>query len=337
MAVSSSHARRAAAMLSALGAGLVLMLPNASAEPTRPPGTASPRPPGPPAVPAEMRVAAGPFSGHLGISGDGVGVVESATGTLTVKIHDPNSTILSALLYSKTNDYYTISQIGFQGQTVPLEFVPGDSPACCPGYFPTYRADVTSIVADTVGSGSGIFAFTVDESVAGDTTLIDGEALYVVYEDANLPLREVYLMEGGVTSVAPEPVTVPLLSDYAGGPAKMSLGISYSAGCPNGQMTIVTVEGSAISDCAGGFDDGDALANGALITVGGWGDDFVNPAVSGHDDEKYNLAPYLTAGDSALDFTFTDPTDDDSLFVLAVVITMPSHLAPRMVNAGVFN
>lgn len=283
-----------------------------------------------------MRVAAGPFSGHLGMSGDGVGVL-STTGTLTVKIHDPNSTILSALLYSKTNNAATISQIGFQGQTVPLEAVPGDSPACCPGFFPTYRADVTSIVADTVGGGSGNFQFNVDESVAGDTDFIDGEALYVVYEDANLPMREIYLMEGGVTSITPEPVTVPLLSDYAGGPAKMSLGISFSTGdCPVGQVTFVTVEGNTISDCAGGFDDG-ASANGALISVGGWGDDFVNPAVSGHDDEKYNLASYLTVGDSALDFTFTNPNDDDSLFALAVVITMPSHLSRRMLNAGVFN
>ena len=87
------------------------------------PGTA---PPGrPPSVsrPDGLRIAAGPFAGHIGISADGVGMALSSTGNISVKIHDPNSTILAALLYSKPNNYATISQIGFNGQVVPLTFV----------------------------------------------------------------------------------------------------------------------------------------------------------------------------------------------------------------------
>jgi len=286
-----------------------------------------------------MQVAAGPFSGHLGISGDGLGTL-SDTGTLTVVIHDPNSTILSALLYLKTNNYATTSQVGFEGQTVPLTFVPGDSPSCCPDFFPTYRADVTSIVAAAVGTGSGTFLMDVDESVTGLTSdLVDGEALYVVYDDASLPSREIYLMEGGVTSLTPEAVDVPLLTPYSGGAAKMSIGISFSTEeCPpvGTQYTVVTVQGNVVSDCAGGLEDG-AYANGALITVGGWGDDFMNPAVSGADDEKYNLAPSLTVGDTTVHLTFANPSDDDSTFVLAIGITMPSAKDRVKADAGLFH
>ena len=338
---SSSHLPGRVVWIAAAAAtALSLAVPSAASGSSGATGVAIPRSSGGlrPSQPVGMQVAAGPFSGHLGITGDGLGTL-SDTGTLTVKIHDPDSTILSALLYVKTNNYATASQIGFEGETVPLTFVPGDSPSCCPGFYPTYRADVTSIVAATVGSGSGTFLMDVDESVTGlGSDLVDGEALYVVYDDASLPSREIYLMEGGVTSLTPEPVDVSLLSPYAGGRAKMSIGISFSTEeCPpvGSQYTIVTVQGNVVSDCAGGFEDG-AFANGALLTVGGYGDDFANPAQSGADDEKYDIAPSLTVGDTTIDLTFENPSGDDSTFVLAIAVTMPVTRDGARANAGVF-
>ena len=341
MDATGGRARRLVWTGGVVGLALLVWTLPASAGLVSGPGTVPLGRPHMASTPAGLRVAAGPYSGHIGISADGVGMYLSSTGFVSVKIHDPNSTILVALLYSKTNSYNTISQIGFNGQVVPLTFVPGDEPLCCPDFFPTYRADVTDIVAQAIGSGSGVYDFMVDESMAGvDNSAIDGEALYVVYQDDALPNREVYLYEGGVTSATPEDVSVPLLTPYAGGPAKMSIGDSYSTEeCPpgSGQYTVITLEGQTVSNCAGGWDDGDSLNNGALITVGGLGDDFYNPAAGGKDDEKYNIAQFIPNGETILDLTFANPSDDDSVFVLAVGITMPTSLPGRLADAGLFS
>ena len=115
----------------------------------------------------------------------------------------------------------------------------------------------------------------------------------------------------------------------------MSIGDSYSTEeCPpsSGQYTVIQLEGQTVSNCAGGFEDGDSPNNGALITVGGLGDDFYNPAAGGQDDEKYNIAQFIPNGDTMLDLTFANPSDDDSVFVLAVGITMPTSLPGRLAD-----
>ncbi len=278
-----------------------------------------------------MQTAAGPFSGHIAVSADGLGVELSSSGQIQTAIALPNSTILVALLYSKTNNAGTMSQIGFAGATVPMTEVPSD-----PIGLLTYRGDVTSLVAAAVGTGSGTFNFTVDESVTGlSTQAVDGEALYVVYQNTSLPTREVYIMEGGVTSPAGEAVDVPLLTPYAGGRARMSIGDSFSTGdCPVEQYTIITVQGQQLTPCAGGLDDGDAFANGALITVGGIGDDFANPGRA--DDELYHIQQLLTLGDTSIHFVLTNPDNGDSVFTLALAIQAPGA-GDNAAAKGLFN
>jgi hypothetical protein len=142
-------------------------------------------------------------------------------------------------------------------------------------------------------------------------------------------------MEGGVTSVTGEIVTVPLLTPYAGGKARLGIADSFSGQSREGmasrsgdacivfgQVTIIDVQGRRLSDCAGGWDDGDAYANGALMTVGGLDDNFANPAQTGSDDEKYTISSYLSVGDESVDATFTNPTGDDSVFAMALLIAI---------------
>jgi hypothetical protein len=111
----------------------------------------------------------------------------------------------------------------------------------------------------------------------------------------------------------------------------MGLAISFSAGnqqppahdCPTDMVTVINVEGNLLTTCAGNKDDGDANANGALMTVGGIGDDLLNPSQSGVDDERYNLTPFLSVGDSVINMNFTNLSGDDSLFALYVQIEAP--------------
>src|SRR5262249_11504033 len=47
------------------------------------------------------------------------------------------------------------------------------------------------------------------------------------------------------------------------------------------------------------------------------------PAATGADDERYDLTPFLTVGANTINMTFTNASDDDSLFALYVQITKP--------------
>lgn len=251
------------------------------------------------------------------------------------------STVVQALLYAKTLGFAHITQIGFAGNVVPVTELPHaivDSPACCTDFFPTFRADVTSIVAGVVGGGGGIFDFVINESAAiteAGTQAIDGTALFVIYSNPSLPSREIHLLEGGLTGPTPDIEQVSLLSPYTGGPAEMGVAISFSAGlqepvpahdCPvGGMVTVINVEDRLLSPCAGNKDDGDANANGTLMTVGGIGDDLLNPGV---DDERYDLTSFLTPGDAVIDMDFSNASDDDSLFALYVQLETTAFQMP---------
>ena len=85
-----------------------------------------------------------------------------------------------------------------------------------------------------------------------------------------------------------------------------------------------------LTNAAGGSDDGTlAEGNGSLITAGGVGDSPLNPAdphATGgtYDDELYNLAlgnkdndaPFLHTGDTFIDLTTVNPSNDDNVFGL---------------------
>jgi hypothetical protein len=128
--------------------------------------------------------------------------------------------------------------------------------------------------------------------------LIDGIVLAIVYDLASLPQASVALLDGGqaqggetTTVNFASPLTDTTSPSFV---AQLGLGISFSAG--GSQFSNVSVNNMPLTNNAGGFDDG-ALANGALITVGGLGDSPANPlSLNGADDELYTLTPFLKTG-----------------------------------------
>jgi MYXO-CTERM domain-containing protein len=139
------------------------------------------------------------------------------------------------------------------------------------------------------------------------------------------------LATGGDTTLVEFP------QPYKGGDFIMSLASSYSSQ-PSGQFTSIDVETSGnptsrrLSNCAGGPDDGEDF-DGALITVGGVGDNTANPnpacssfAGPGVDDELYNLAagnsanpaPFISTGDTWLRLNTLNLSNNDNVFGLFI-------------------
>lgn len=187
--------------------------------------------------------------------------------------------------------------------------------------------DVTSFMKPAIeASSGGLQNWTLSES--GKT---DGEVLVVAYRNPGTTGTAV-IIDGGLPTTGATNHFY-LAAPYAGGDAIMSLASSYSYG--DGQFTTVDVttnstDGRRLTNAAGGNDDGNfSDGNGALITAGGVGDSPLNPAdphATGaqYDDELYNLAlgnsesstPFLHPGDSFIDLTTVNPSNDDNLFGL---------------------
>ena len=99
----------------------------------------------------------------------------------------------------------------------------------------------------------------------------------------------------------------------------MRLGIGFSC-CS--QASTVVVNGTTITNTAGNNDDGDAVANGALITMGGDNDPFSTllPAYA-DDHERYNLVPYIATGDTSITVRTLNPSNDDNIFLAVFKVT----------------
>jgi hypothetical protein len=183
----------------------------------------------------------------------------------------------------------------------------------------TARADVTSVVAPVIDGGpGGIYNFTVTEASASQ----DGEALVVVYSNPLLPVGTVGILDG-FSDVNGDSTAInfvdPLNPLDPGFFAEMILASSFSC-C--GQRSEVSVNGTLISQNAGNNDDGDQVADGALITVGGFNDPFSPflPAY-GDDHERYNLVPYVTAGDTSIDILTRNPDATDNIFLAGFYVS----------------
>ena len=94
-----------------------------------------------------------------------------------------------------------------------------------------------------------------------------------------------------------------------------------------------------LTSCAGNYDDGFGN-NGALITVGGVGDDTANPAdplqqpgdgqeERVDDDELYDIASFTDQGDTELTITTSNPSQDDNLFLAVVQIAAQTTVGTR--------
>ncbi len=253
------------------------------------------------------------YTGNVGLSTDGFGSTSNA-GTLTANV-PVGATILGAYLYSATyfgNHTTPPTTVTLAGSPVTLGLSGNNS------FLASHRADVTSIVSSIIdptntGSAGGAFNFAINEGADGGR--INGEALVVVYSAASMALGTVGILDG-TSAFGGDTATItyanPLDPGAAGFFAEMRLGISHSC-CS--QASTVKVNGTTITNSAGDADDG-AVANGALLTMGGDNDAYSAflPSYS-NDHERYNLVPQISLGDTSITINTNNPSGDDDIFL----------------------
>lgn len=252
------------------------------------------------------------FNGKYGVSTDGWGST-TQVGTITATV-PAGASVTAAYLYTSTAQGFGGAGGTLQGSPVTYTSLGLN------GYHEAGRADVTSIVAPIINGGAGgTYSFPITEN----NTNQDGSALVVVYQLPSLPTSTVAILDGFSASAGDSTSLnfASALNPAAPGFfAEMRLGIGYSC-CD--QASRVTVNGTVITENAGNNDDSaDAtLSDGNLITVGGNNDPFSTLLPAYVDDhERYNLAPYITAGDTSIQVSTMNPSGDDNIF-LAVFYT----------------
>jgi hypothetical protein len=262
------------------------------------------------------------YVGSYGVSTDGWGSTTQA-GTISASV-PAGATVVAAYLYTSTYFNRTLTGVGgtLDGTAVNYSTNLGTipAPACCD--LTAARADVTGIIKPLIDGGAGgVYNFRITETSANQ----DGSALVVVYQLASLGTQTVAILDG-FARTSGETTTVtfanPVVKD-ASFFAEMRLGIGFSYDddtcTANGQVSSVKVNSATLTENAGCNDDSaDAFAsNGNLITVGGFDDPFApaNPTTA-QDKERYNLASFLSNGDTSMKIETFNASDNDNIFLL---------------------
>lgn len=266
------------------------------------------------------------FNGNGNWSLDGCGSNNSNPVCTIDAVVPSGSTIQAAFLYSTLYTTSVVPTVTFSGQTYSGAQWTNLG---ANGYLNAYRTDVTAQVAAAVGGGSAVpFSFTVNNESPNSS--IDGEVLAIVYSNPSETFRTVAFLDGFSASSGDHTavnlsnaITAANLAD-PNFDATLSLGIGFGYQ-PSTQYSRVTVNGSTMTTCAGGQDDGGGF-NGGLVTVGGLGDDASNNHTcngSGprQDDELYDLVPFLSAGDTSISIDTLNPSSDDNIFFAGINIT----------------
>lgn len=180
--------------------------------------------------------------------------------------------------------------------------------------------DVTADLAAALDAApAGNINITVTENIGA--TQWDGSALLVIWNDPNASLTTIGIDLGAATTGQAPSITydagAPLQVNNAGFEALIGLGISFSTGT-GGQVSSFTFEGNLITATAGGFEDG-ALANGALWTIGGFGD---TPSRA-DNDELYDVSDLIANNSTQLTTNFVGGTQDDYLIVQWIQVRNP--------------
>jgi hypothetical protein len=290
------------------------------------------------------------FVGNGGYSADGLG--QNTTGGVVSADVPAGSTVRQAYLYGTysftTDPDLTQRTIDVDGTSVVLTKI-SDLNA----FLSTARADVTSQVAAKVGTGGAITDFAVNSDPSG----LDGVALVVIYSNPVSPLTTIAVLDGSASQTGDSAsfnFAAPLDKTTAGFSATMTLGSGFSfqgfapghdCGTEFAQASIVDINGQRLTSCAGHYDDGLA-DNGALITVGGAGDDILNPfdpfqspadaaLPRVQDDERYDINPFLAQGDTGVTIASSNPSQDDNLFLSVIAITARASVSRENCTNGI--
>gem|GEM_PF-6647183 len=258
-------------------------------------------------------------TGFYTLSADGIG---STNFSMNIRVNKPSTqaTVQKAFLISSATPNSSIANGCVTIAGVPINW---DGTASV-SFFRNYWADVTAIVAPQINNfPSGISTLPITEC---NSSVIDGEALLVVFNDPAAFEKTIIIMSGAMNPAGDNfSVTLaqPIDPNQPGALLDMGLGIGFGfqSSFGGGQTSHVSVNAQRITSAAGGEDDG-APSNGALITVGGIGDVNTNPANPfaaptnlRSDDELYSLLPFINNSTTSLNVTSYNPSGDDNIFL----------------------
>lgn len=265
-------------------------------------------------------------TGPLTTSISGAGFLDQ-TGTINVE-KPTGGTVLSAYLTSASLvSANAPTDVKLNGQSVVFSH----TAKVTEGWnFANYFADVTSLVkTDIDAAAAGTVPLTIDEGTELGSSSIDGEELVVIFNDPakiNTPTSVVISFGAARQAGDTFTLTFPALTDLTRQTATLSLGIGFSWQMDGirGQQSNLKISTSSnttlqwLSQTAGGHDDGVPTtgADGALITVGGNGDNKDLPALdpNANDDELYGLGSFLAAGDTSITIETANASRDDNVF-----------------------
>jgi hypothetical protein len=264
-------------------------------------------------------------TGKLTLSADGVG---SVNASMNIRVNKPTATatVAKAILMSSSTQFSVATGcVTLAGTPITWDG------SVVYSYFDNYYADVTSIVAPVInGFPAGISTLPITEC----STMPDGEALLVVFNDATTFEKSIIIMFGGLDPGGDNfsmTLGAPIDPNAPGALMDMGLGIGYSyQGC-SPQYSVITVNGTLLTSSAGGSDDSadPTPANGDLITVGGIGDSDANPpdptafdpCNPRQDDELYTLLPFITNTTTNITVNTNNPSYNDNIFLAYFVIS----------------
>ncbi len=292
-----------------------------------------------PAFASLLIIPGGVVTGTVGVSSDGCGTNQPPCSISQDVI--AGATVLKAFLYGTSVGFGpTVSiTVELDGTPIVLTALPHNQ---APSGLISYRADVTTEVT-TALTALSTHTFSVDDSVGQSTGVVDGIGLVIIYSHASLPTSSVLVFDGGQQASATVQNLVfgaPVDTSAVGFAAEMRLGIGFSAqdqSDPSGNShcggdstmdSQIDVNGVRLTSCAGNEDDAvGAFGDGALFTLGGVGDDLLNPSDpnqrSGQgatseaidDDERYDISGFITDGDTGMLLRTENTSFDDNLFL----------------------
>lgn len=297
-------------------------------------------------------------TGFISVSIDGVGSNDGVNGA-TVQVDKPvaGATVRKAYLITAPTprDDLTDLTITNGGNSLPIARADYDATATGADNQENGRIDITSFVKPIVDAApAGLVDFTI---VEGETFQTDGEVLVVIFDDPSVTDPRSVVLVFGAQDQGGDSFSIGLADpfDDATQDIIMSLGISFGFQGFNGtgQVSLVDVNGERLTSAAGGQDDCDIFEpsvdpcsqNGALLTVGGIGDDPANPddpAASDSegarsDDELYTLDDFINDGDTNILVETSNPSFDDNIFFAAFIIRGTAAVVGEGITLGPTN
>jgi len=260
-------------------------------------------------------------SGPLFLSVDAVGTVLSFG---TVEVEKPeNAVVKRAFLIAATGGYgggeIKDGEVRIEGRSIMWD---QSIPNVVGGW--NAMSDVTDLLQQKLDAAvPGVIIVEIAED---NSEFVDGVVLAVVFELRDTTIDNDVSLFFGAHGAASNGFTIelakPVPADVSAMRYEMAVGISFglqTSGETN-QYTVIDVNGRRLTAAAGGPDDGSPLA-GALLTMGGAGDNAANPADPvampqnlSSDDEYYDLTPFVNPGDTKIDIATANPSKDDNLF-----------------------